>query len=117
MPEKPERPTTRFLASLYSPPARRPVLEALLDIEHEIAESLRPGLDHRVAHTRLQWWREECERVVQGKPVHPLTRELVSADQRVPPPVGGPTDAATLGSDHSVGVSNSPGGAGADEND
>jgi phytoene synthase len=70
---------TRYLAWLYSSPLHRPVLAALCEIESEIAGSLRPGLDHHVAHTRLQWWREECERCAQGRPVHPLTRELVSA--------------------------------------
>jgi phytoene/squalene synthetase len=67
----------RYLAWLYSPPLQRPVLAALCAIESEIATSLRAGLDHHVAHTRLQWWREECERCAQGRPVHPLTRELV----------------------------------------
>lgn len=71
--------STRYLAWLYSPPLQRPVLAALCEIESEIATSLRAGLDHHVAHTRLQWWREECERCAQGRPVHPLTRELVRA--------------------------------------
>jgi phytoene synthase len=70
---------TRYLAWLYSPPLQRPVLAALCEIESEIATSLRAGLDHHVAHTRLQWWREECERCAQARPVHPLTRELVKA--------------------------------------
>jgi phytoene synthase len=54
-------------------------LERLCEIESEIATSLRPGIDHHVAHARLQWWQEECERCAQGRPVHPLTRELVKA--------------------------------------
>lgn len=70
---------TRYLAWLYSPPLQRPVLAALCEIESEIATSLRAGLDHHVAHTRLQWWREECERCAQGRPVHPMTREIVRA--------------------------------------
>jgi phytoene synthase len=70
---------TRYLAWLYSPPARQPVLGALCEIESEVAGSLRPGIDHHVAHARLQWWREECERSAQGRPVHPLTRALVKA--------------------------------------
>jgi phytoene/squalene synthetase len=114
MPEKPDRPTgvppsraqepvkddplgggapahplepMRYLAWLYSPPLKRAVLAALCEIEREIASSLRPGLDHHVAHTRLQWWREECERCAQGRPVHPMTRELVRA-------YGGPSTVA-----------------------
>ena len=48
----------------------------LTALEREIGASLRPGLDHQVAHTRLEWWREECVRTTQGRPAHPLTREL-----------------------------------------
>jgi phytoene/squalene synthetase len=49
-----------------------------------VSESLRPGLDHHVAHSRLQWWREECERTANGNPVHPLARKLVSALEALP---------------------------------
>ena len=70
---------SRYLACLYSPAPKQAVLERLCEIENEIASSLRPGIDHHVAHARLQWWQEECERCVQGRPVHPLTRELVKA--------------------------------------
>jgi 15-cis-phytoene synthase len=70
---------SRYLACLYSPAPKRAVLDKLCEIESEIATSLRPGIDHHVAHARLQWWQEECERCAQGRPVHPLTRELVKA--------------------------------------
>jgi phytoene synthase len=76
MPEKPEADSPRFLAWLYSPPSQQPVLAALCGIEREIGASVRPGIDHHVAHTRLEWWREECARCAAGNPVHPLTREL-----------------------------------------
>lgn len=69
----------RYLAWLYTPEPEQPVLAALCEIESEIAGSLRPGIDHHVAHARLQWWREECERSAQGRAVHPLTRKLVAA--------------------------------------
>ena len=70
---------TRYLASLYSPSSGRAVLDALFGIESEIVASLHGGLDHSVAHIRLQWWREECERTVSGRPVHPFTQALVTA--------------------------------------
>ena len=69
----------RYLAWLYSQPEQQAVLAALCQIEAEIAGSLKSGIDHHVAHARLQWWREECERTAQGRPVHPLTRELLRA--------------------------------------
>jgi 15-cis-phytoene synthase len=67
----------RYLAWLYSPQEQQPVLTALCQIEAEVAASLRQGIEHHVAHARLQWWREECERAAQGRAAHPLTRELV----------------------------------------
>ena len=69
----------RYFAWLYSPPPQQRIFEALLGIESEIGASLRPGLDHHVAHTRLQWWREECERCAKGQSVHPLTKQLQAA--------------------------------------
>lgn len=74
----------RYLAWLYSPTSQQPVFAKLCEIESEIAGSLRPGIDHHVAHARLQWWREECERCAHGRPVHPLTRELVKVYGVVP---------------------------------
>jgi len=75
---------SRYLAWLYSPASQQPVFAKLCEMESEIAGSLRPGIDHHVAHARLQWWREECERCAQGRPVHPLTRELVKVYGAVP---------------------------------
>ena len=85
-PATPEPHSARYFALLYSPPSQRLALVALFGIESEILESLRPGLDHHVAHSRLQWWREECERAVVGRPVHPLTRALVDALTRTGAP-------------------------------
>ena len=69
--------SARYLALLYSAEPQRATLEALFGIEREIFESLRPGMEHQVAHSRLQWWRDECGRTSDGHPVHPLTRTLV----------------------------------------
>ena len=76
MPDRPELPPARSLASLYSSPAQRHGLAALTALEREIGASLRRGIDHQVAHTRLAWWREECGRTAGGHATHPLTREL-----------------------------------------
>jgi phytoene synthase len=73
---RPELSATRRLAWLYSSASQRLALEALTALEREIGASLRPGVDHHVAHARLDWWREECERTAHGRPRHPLTREL-----------------------------------------
>jgi phytoene synthase len=98
MADQPEAGGARTLAWIYCPTAQRRLLGALLGIEREIGASLRSGLDHGVAHTRLAWWREECARTAAGRPSHPLTREL--ADElgtATPAPLaalGGLVDAA-----------------------
>jgi len=75
---RPQRSATRTLARLYSPPAQAPLLAALCALEGEIRASLEPGLDHQVAHLRLEWWRAECTRTAAGEAAHPLTRALAA---------------------------------------
>jgi phytoene synthase len=79
MPVRPETlGTVRYLAWLYSPPRLREPLGLLLELEAQICTPRAAPLDHQVAHARLAWWREECERLVRGTPVHPLTRALLA---------------------------------------
>ncbi len=66
----------RYFAWLYAGESRREPLELLLTIEREIETSLRAGLEHHIAHLRLEWWREECTRFAHDTPVHPATRRL-----------------------------------------
>jgi 15-cis-phytoene synthase len=65
----------RYFSLLYAPEDRRDQLCALYVIDAEIRESAQ-GANHDVAHTRLQWWRAEIERLVNGSPQHPATRLL-----------------------------------------
>src|SRR5579863_5556490 len=74
---RPDASTARALAWLYALENQRPLLGALYAIEEEVGASLKPGLDHQVAHLRLEWWRAECARTAAGAPTHPLTRAAV----------------------------------------
>ncbi|HWZ65035.1 MAG TPA: squalene/phytoene synthase family protein [Steroidobacteraceae bacterium] len=78
-PARPAASATRALAALYAPPPQQPLCAALSALEEEIGASLRPGIDHQVAHARLAWWREECARCAASKPAHPLTRDIAAA--------------------------------------
>jgi 15-cis-phytoene synthase len=78
MPAGSEPGSARVLACLYSSKDQRELLEALCGLEREIGASLATGLDHHVAHVRLAWWREECERAVHGQAAHPFTRAIVA---------------------------------------
>ncbi len=65
----------RYFSLLYAPENRREQLLALYVIDAEIRESAQSA-NHDVAHTRLQWWRAEIDRLVNGVPLHPATRLL-----------------------------------------
>ncbi len=68
----------RYFAWLYSTGALRTALHTLFAIEQEIRSGLRAGMEHHVAHVRLEWWQAECERFASGHPLHPLTRSLAT---------------------------------------
>jgi 15-cis-phytoene synthase len=99
MPTRDELGALRALVQLYTPAAQQPLFTLLCEIEAAVGESLRPGIEHQVAHARLAWWREECARYERGEPAHPLTRSLVaqfSAAGRAPAAgLSGFVDAAT----------------------
>jgi 15-cis-phytoene synthase len=66
----------RYFAVLYAPEPARPLLYALYAFEAEIRDTVR-ATGHDVAHTRLQWWRGEVDRLRAGRPEHPVTRGLL----------------------------------------
>lgn len=65
----------RYFALLYAPPEQRDAATALFVIDAEIRESAQ-STNHDVAHTRLQWWRQEIDRLVNSNAQHPATRVL-----------------------------------------
>ncbi len=74
----PEPSPAERLSLLYCPDAQGRVLRALFGIEAEIRAGITQGLEHQVAHVRLNWWREECGRLASGHALHPLTRILLA---------------------------------------
>ena len=66
----------RYFAVLYAPEPARPLLNALYAFDAEIRATVR-ATSHDVSHTRLQWWRGEVDRLLAGRPEHPVTRGLL----------------------------------------
>jgi phytoene synthase len=66
----------RYFAVLYAPAPARPLLDALYAFEAEIRDTVR-ATSHDVSHRRLQWWRGEVDRLLAGRPTHPVTRGLL----------------------------------------
>ena len=65
----------REFAVTYAPSQARPILEALYAFEAEVGDTVRTA-NHEVAHTRMQWWRAEIDRLLAGHAEHPVTRAL-----------------------------------------
>lgn len=76
LPPAPTPGTPRYFALLYTPRQRRPALLRLLALADEIGAGVARGLDHEVAHARLEWWRHEAARYAAGHAQHPWLRAL-----------------------------------------
>lgn len=68
----------RYFALLYAPAEQRDAAMALFVVDAEIRESAQSA-SHDVAHTRLQWWRQEIDRLANGNAQHPATQKLRDA--------------------------------------
>ncbi len=66
-------------AWLYTPPAARPLVAAAFALQAELRPIADARVDHGVAHLKLQWWREEIQRLEQGQPRHPLTQAALAS--------------------------------------
>jgi phytoene synthase len=65
----------RQFGVLYASAGARPLLRALYAFEAEVDDAVRAA-NHDIAHTRLQWWRGEVDRLVAGRAQHPVTCAL-----------------------------------------
>jgi len=82
----------RYFAWLYTPVERRDAIAALFLLESELRDTAR--VPHDVAHIRLQWWRDEVERLNNGKAQHPATQALQA--ERNPKPDYAPLEKLVL---------------------
>ena len=67
---------------LYTPEPLRPVTAAMLALESELRSIVAARVDHGVSHLKLQWWKDEIQRLEHGAPRHPLTQALWQAQPR-----------------------------------
>jgi hypothetical protein len=74
LPPAPEPGSARYFVLLYAPAAQRATLARLLALSDEIGAGVARGLDHDVAHARLDWWRHEAAQYAAGRAQHPWLR-------------------------------------------
>lgn len=67
----------RFIAALFAPADKRPLLLALYVFNHELAHVGESVHEAMMGEIRLQWWREAVESARAGKPrAHDVARGL-----------------------------------------
>jgi 15-cis-phytoene synthase len=78
----------RYYAVLFAAERARPLMHAFYALEAELRDSVASAT-HDIAHTRLQWWREELERFARGEARHPVTMTLAAAPYHAIVDLGG----------------------------
>ena len=85
----PNRATPPGSSAYYSiriaPAARRDALAALFGWRDRVRAVLDEVSDPGVARLKLDWWREEIERTLAGRPGHPVSHALASTTSGLPP--------------------------------
>ena len=79
----------RFRTAMAAPVAERAKLFPLYAFNAEVARAPRVTQESMIAEMRLQWWRDVCEEIAEGKPVRrhevatPLARVLSAEGARL----------------------------------
>ncbi len=69
----------RWYAWLFTPEPLRAAAAAIFALESELRSVVTARVDHGVTHLKLQWWKDELQRLQQGAPRHPLAQALAHA--------------------------------------
>lgn len=77
-----------YYSFLFLPAERRQAIMALYAFCREVDDVVDECNDLSVASTKLAWWRQEVERVAEGKPQHPVGQAL----KRVAPGINLPKE-------------------------
>jgi 15-cis-phytoene synthase len=70
--------TSLYYSLLFLPEKQRQIIAALYAYQKEIGEIAAECTEISIAQTKLQWWREEIDRLFAGRPRHPVTQALVA---------------------------------------
>lgn len=68
-----------YYALLFAPPTQKTALTALAAYRAEILEIPREVSDPGVGTVKINWWREELQRLREGRSRHPITQALQSS--------------------------------------
>lgn len=68
--------TNFYYSTLFHPTAQKHLLNALFAFLSEFEKLIHGYTDPGITRIKLQWWREEIERLFSGQPRHPLSKQL-----------------------------------------
>jgi phytoene synthase len=71
-----------YYSFLFLPPERRAAITALYAFCREVDDVVDECQDVAPAAVRLEWWRQEVERIAAGQPQHPVGQALQAAGKR-----------------------------------
>lgn len=64
------------LSFLFLTKAKREAMSALYAFCREVDDVVDECTDYQIAQTKLNWWKQEIERLYAGSPQHPVTQAL-----------------------------------------
>ena len=64
------------LSFLFLPKVKRDAMTALYAFCREVDDVVDECTDYQVAQTKLNWWKQEIERLYTATPQHPVTKAL-----------------------------------------
>ena len=79
--------SSTYYSLRFSPPGLRDDLAILAAWRHQVHTILVEVSDPGVARLKLQWWREELDKLADGRPSHPLSLALQTVANRHPLPL------------------------------
>jgi len=65
-----------YYSTLFHNPRQKRNLHAVFALQQELVDTISEYQDAGVARIKLQWWRDEIDRLFASQPRHPITRVL-----------------------------------------
>ena len=71
-----------YYSFMFLPPERRQAITALYAFCREVDDVVDECQDMQIAHTKLDWWRNQVDQVFTGTPQHPVALALKDISTR-----------------------------------
>jgi phytoene synthase len=72
------RGSALYYSLLFTPKEKRDAIIALHAFSNELAKITEQNTEKTILQAKLQWWRQEWQRMAEGKAQHPIAKTLAS---------------------------------------